>query len=315
MRENEDKVIEELLDEWQNNNVSFKELLFKLLIEVSKEEKEKDLNKPYIISYKNIVDKTASFLNSELLVEDPITASIIFEYLLWNGYFSNEHFYQFRMDERINNFSSFGADIMRGQGVCLNNATMLTDVLKQMDYNVCSSICYVHKNGEIPKERNNMPPIERNIYSGTTLLEKIKNKKNILVYQLLKPIALKFGNHAIVLNEYDGNVFAIDPTNLCFMTYKEDNVLTSLNGVVDFDLKKTFTSILNSDSVDKVNDMYNKINNTNNSSIDFLNNDFISNYYLEQINYCESKKDLLEDFHQECKSDIKTIYKTLTKHK
>lgn len=315
MKNSEENVLEELLKEWENNRISFKELLSKAMIEASKEEKEKDLNKPYIIAYKNIVDKTASFLNSELLVEDPITASIIFEYLLWNGYFSNEHFYQFRMDERINDFSSFAADIMSGKGVCLNNAVMLCDVLKQMDYNVCSSICYVHQNEEIPKDNSNIPPIERNVYKGTTLLEKLNNKKNILVYQLLKPVSTRFGNHVIVLNEYNGKVFAIDPTNLCFMTYKDEDVLTSLNGVVDFDLKKPFSYILNSDSIDKVNDLYNKINNKKNSSIDFLSYNFISNYYLEQINYCESKKDLLEDFHQECKSDINTVYKTLTKHK
>ena len=310
-----DEKYDELLKKLDDGKIGIKELLIELSIEDFKEEKENDQNKPFMIAYKNIVEKTSAFLNSELLVEDPITASIIFEYLLWNGYFSDNNYYEFRMDQRINKFSSFGADIMRGKGVCLNNATMLSDVLNCMDYNSCTSVCYVHQNGELPKDIGGKCPIERHIYQGNTFLEKIGNKKDMLIFHLLKPITVKVGNHAIVLSEYNGETYAIDPTNLCFMTHKEENVLNSLNGYFDFDLKKTITNVLNCESVDKSKNLLEKINNVNNSYVSFLDNDTINECYEEQVAYCDSKKKILDDFHKECLNDIDTVCKTLSKKK
>ena len=310
-----DDLIEKLENENEKQNTDLKEFFRKEMIETLREDKEKDMNKPFIISYKNIVDKTSAFLNSELLVEDPITASVIFEYLLWNGYFSKNNFYQYRMDERINNFSGFGADIMRGNGVCLNNATMLSDVLKSMDYNACTSVCYVHENAEIPDEKREKMPIDRSVYKGNTLLEKLKVKKAILASYALRPITKKVGNHAIVLSEYNGEFYGIDPTNLCFMTHSNENQLQSLNGLVDFDLKPTFTHYLNSDEVDNIKEMYENMNKFANKDVSFLAGNSIKDFYQEKVEFCDSKKNILKDFHEECLNDIDIVCKTLTKNK
>ncbi len=310
-----DDLIEKLEKENEKQNTDLKEFFRKEMIETLREDKEKDKNKPFIISYKNIVDKTSAFLNSELLVEDPITASVIFEYLLWNGYFSKNNFYQYRMDERINNFSGFGADIMRGNGVCLNNATMLSDVLKSMDYSACTSVCYVHENAEIPDENREKMPIDRNVYKGNTLLEKLKVKKAILASYALRPITKKVGNHAIVLSEYNGEFYGIDPTNLCFMTHSNENQLQSLNGLVDFDLKPTFTHYLNSDEVDNIKEMYENMNEFANKDVSFLDGSSIKDFYQEKVEFCDSKKNILKDFHEECLNDIDIVCKTLTKNK
>ena len=310
-----DDLIEKLEKENEKQNTELRDFFRKEMIETLRENKEKDMNKPFIISYKNIVDKTSAFLNSELLVEDPITASVIFEYLLWNGYFSKNNFYQYRMDERINNFSGFGADIMRGNGVCLNNATMLSDVLKSLDYNAYTSVCYVHENAEIPDEKREKMPIDRSVYKGNTLLEKLKVKNAILASYALRPITKKVGNHAIVLSEYNGEFYGIDPTNLCFMTHSNENQLQSLNGLVDFDLKPTFTHYLNSDEVDNIKEMYENMNEFANKDVSFLDGNSIKDFYQEKVEFCDSKKNILKDFHEECLNDIDIVCKTLTKNK
>jgi hypothetical protein len=219
------------------------------------------------------------------------------------------------MDERINNFSGFGADIMRGNGVCLNNATMLSDVLKSMDYNACTSVCYVHENAEIPDEKREKMPIDRSAYKGNTLLEKLKVKNAILASYALRPITKKVGNHAIVLSEYNGEFYGIDPTNLCFMTHSNENQLQSLNGLVDFDLKPTFTHYLNSDEVDNIKEMYENMNEFANKDVSFLDGNSIKDFYQEQVEFCDSKKNILKDFHEECLNDIDIVCKTLTKNK
>ncbi len=204
---------------------------------------------------------------------------------------------------------------MRGNGVCLNNATMLSDVLKSMDYSACTSVCYVHENAEIPDENREKMPIDRNVYKGNTLLEKLKVKKAILASYALRPITKKVGNHAIVLSEYNGEFYGIDPTNLCFMTHSNENQLQYLNGLVDFDLKPTFTHYLNSDEVDNIKEMYENMNEFANKDVSFLDGSSIKDFYQEKVEFCDSKKNILKDFHEECLNDIDIVCKTLTKNK
>jgi hypothetical protein len=315
IEELENKLLEIIEEEETEKSLSLKEYFNKEMIKQFQKEIEKDKEEPFIIAYNNIVEKTAAFLNSELLVEDPITAAIAFEYMLWKGYFSKDKDYQFRLEERICNYSGFGADIMRGNGVCLNNASMLSDVLTKMDYNVCPSVCYAKETYGVNDYKKELPPIERNMYKPQTISEHLKQYKMNVMSHLLGPVTKKFGNHVIVLNEYNGKYFATDPTNLCFMTYQDENKLASLNGSFEFELKPTISYYMNSNNVDKTQNMYENAKNSVGESIPFLDNEAIKEYYCEQVDICNSKIDLLDDFHHECLSDIDTVCKTLSKNK
>ncbi len=311
MLEIEDNFLNESKAIIDDPNISLKDVLGEFFIESMKEDIEKDKNKPFVESYKNIVEKTATFLNSELLVEDPITASIVFEYLLWKGYFSKNHLYQFDINDRKNNFSAFGADIMRGKGVCLNNAYMLSDILNSMDYKTFPSMCFV--NAPNGFDKSVLPPIERTMYEPKTVIEKLLYEKSKLMSVLLSPMIEKMGNHAIVSIEYNNDYFAIDPTNLCFMTYYDENSLQSLNENIKFQLKPGFTRLVNANNVDEIKNNYDKANLSCYKSIPYLNNKEIGKYYIKEIDYLDSKRLLLDDFHKECLEDIDVVCKTLKK--
>ena len=167
-------------------------------------------NKPYYQAYFNIVNRTAELLYKNG-IRDPFSASVIFEYLLWNGYFSANHKLVYSMQGRINQIAITGADIMRGKSVCLNNADMLTDILRAMDIKAYTFGCDV-KTTPDTKKLEYRPNIER-----VTVEPRLRDK---LVSKLIGATPLsKIGNHAITLFEWQETLLFRDPTSLAFMNF------------------------------------------------------------------------------------------------
>lgn len=262
--------------------------------------------KPYYISYNNIVDKTADFLKNELKVEDPITASIIFEYLLWNGYLSNDNTFQFNGTKIVDDFDCLGADVVRGYGTCLNISHFLSDVLNKMNYKSYPTVClgYITKKG---RKNNVYPPIKQN---GSEEMIKVDEylegtlKKIIIV---LEKIASITANHVIVSTEYNDIFYGADPTNLCFITYKNKRKFKSVNFDMKFKLRPYTTRLINNDKLNETS----KIFENKNNKPSFLEKELIKNKYIEEVKRCDSKKALVDDFHKECLEDIETVYNTL----
>ncbi|MCR5483787.1 MAG: hypothetical protein K6E99_05235 [Bacilli bacterium] len=62
-------------------------------------------------------------------------------------------------------------------------------------------------------------------------------------------------------------------------------------------------------------EMYENMNEFANKDVSFLDGNSIKDFYQEQVEFCDSKKNILKDFHEECLNDIDIVCKTLTKNK
>ncbi len=56
----------------------------------------------YYVAYQSIIKATSSLMK-ELGVDNPLLTSVAFEYLLWNGYFSEDKELMYSLSNRVNN--------------------------------------------------------------------------------------------------------------------------------------------------------------------------------------------------------------------
>ena len=91
------------------------------------EEKQKINEKLYYVAYMHIIMKIVK-LFKELYIINPLEIKIVYEYLLYNGYFSIDKKFKFSTDNRKLNIYIPGADIIRGNGVCINISDMLKEI-------------------------------------------------------------------------------------------------------------------------------------------------------------------------------------------
>ena len=292
---------------------NIKKMFNEMLFDMFSEERERTKDAVYSIAYKKIIDKTASFLKDELKVNDPIRESIIFEYLLWNGYFSKDKSYQFSMGNVIGVISCLGADIMRGNGTCLNNAHMLSDVLNKSGYKSYPTICYCDVPKLIGRKKNEYPPIKRKYDENNDVFEDDLKHDYKFLYIALKPTARMIGNHVIVSIKYDNKIFGADPTNLCFIDYKNRKIDKGINVNVNFKLKPLSTRVINSDKENETGIIFEYKKNTPRRTTPFIDKELLIKKYIEEVNYCDSKKELLDEFHKDCEEEIDVIYNTYTR--
>ena len=157
-------------------------------------------------SYYMIVNRTRDLL-AQLEANDPFYVCAIFQYVLWNGYFSKDKRLVYDFDRRVNATTLFGADIMRGYSVCLNNSIMLRDVLNfmgiesyYMGVNLKDNLDLIYK-----------PSIFR------AFSEEERNKG--FLNKIREAIFNRVTNHAIVMFKYNEYYFGSDPTNLAFLNF------------------------------------------------------------------------------------------------
>ena len=254
---------------------------------------------PYYESYMNIIKRTAAFYK-ELGSTNPLTASVLFEYTLWNGYFSKDKHLVYSSAGRINNFAATGADIMRGKSVCLNNAEMLTRVLKEMGNEAYFLGCSIIPEKNIQREyRPNIPR------------DRIEEKPSFIKNVLLRPLVKKIGNHAVTLVKNGGNYIISDPTSIAF---------AEINDV----MKAKFVGInqgmgLNPGIGLAINE------GDRHEYIDALLKAFVlsdhkpmttekmKELYETIVDVCDRNKNIFDDFHDANKKDIDIVCKTLTK--
>ena len=291
---------------------SFLEKLKDTMYEMMAEETERNINEPHTIAYNNIVEKTSSFFKDELKVDDPVTASIIFEYLLWNGYYSKDNSFKFSTRKTISDFGCFGADIMRGYGQCLNIAHMLSDVLNKSGYRSYPTICYCNVPKIIGKKRKECPPIEQHLVEENENVNEELEKKYEKILKALEHISKRTGNHVIVSTEYEDIFFGSDPTNLCFVTYKSKRFTKAVNSNIKYKLKPLVTRIINTDRDNETRIIFENRKRSHKGYPNFLDKDQIKQKYNEEVNFCDSKKGLLDEFHKDCLKDIDIVCNTLT---
>ena len=86
------------------------------------------VNSPVYPNYLSVL-RNYKDLADELLLFNPIELSILFSYLLWEGYFSKDKHNIYKNENFLLLSHMYPYTIMDGWGVCLNHSIMLADYL------------------------------------------------------------------------------------------------------------------------------------------------------------------------------------------
>lgn len=169
--------------------------------------------KPNIVNstiYPNYLSilKNYKKLADELLLINPIEVSILFSYLLWNGYFSINKHNIYKNENALLPDHLYPYTIMEGVGVCLNHSIMLTDYLNICGINATPIETRVQQCKTPPIY---IPPIKREI---------IETTPKFTLTSLLEPKSTKNGNHVFTLIKENEYFYIYDSTNLMMFAVK-----------------------------------------------------------------------------------------------
>lgn len=296
--------IEQMTEEQKKKYEKFKNFyspnMIKTYSQAFQKHREIASSELYYRAYLNIVKKTAQLIK-ECGINDPLCASVIYEYLLWNGYLSKDHNLVYSISNRMNNIAVTGADVVRGKSVCLNNADMLASILREMGLEAYLLGCKV--NPKTPANLEYKPDINRQI-------EKEISMKNRILDGIAKVTPLKnIGNHAVTLFKFESMYFISDPTTLAFANFNDFLKARYVGSSLEIDIKPWLLLMVG--KVPK-EDFYRIILETYiKSDKQPLTVSMIKVLYEEVIEYCKRNQSLLDDFHNESLEDIDIVCKTL----
>lgn len=191
---------------------------------------EEDKDKPFYRAYLNIVRRTAELINT-LGIKDNLVKCSFFYYLLWSGFFSQNHKFIYQTQDRISNLSALGADIMLGKAACLNNADMLSRILRSTGAESYIMAC------DVPNIKANPALAESSKLEIHSILKDVPNSHIAGLDKGLEGLKiLEMGNHAVSLFNYQDAYYLADPTNLTFLsitdlleaTYTGEDVVAQL---------------------------------------------------------------------------------------
>lgn len=232
-------------------------------------------------TYKLLLEKMHQ-LAKELNIGNSLELSILFSYLLWNGYLSKnkKHQYIDYDDEPIILGMNF-INVLNGYGVCRNYSEMLKDFLNYSGYQSVILANYMSNNIKVD-------------YIMDIQKRRIQMPGNSKTFQIRK------ANHAFNLIE-DKGMYIYDPTNLLLYNSKNQSVATLVNGKgknkifpyqsYDFCYSKEDEKMLDKlFAKEKVISPYDKT--------DFKSTSEIT------IDIMKGSHSLLEDFYDEAKIDI-----------
>lgn len=242
------------------------------------------------LSYKKILDST-SILASELSISSSLELSILFSYLLYNGYYSKtgEHKYKLENRRLIQGFLAY--DIFNGNGVCLNYSAMLADILKHNKY---ESTIIINKLNQVGKPEYKVA-IDRGI---------IEPKINIkLFHYVLDSISNITGNHACTLIFDHDQLYIYDPTNLTMFNCENNRIAKHVLGKGELLLKPYLTAIIVGNNGFKEIEKLSMISEYHTP----YNKDSFITTCEKEINKYNLNKYLFSEFHSEINKDINTI--------
>ena len=197
--------------------------------------------------YYKLLKKTLN-LASELKLSSSIELSILYSYLLWNGYFSINHKNVCTLKNGINVPGSYCFDVANGVGVCLNYTEMLTDLLNKSGKKSATLLNCISQNVSI----NNKLPIKRNVKVSTNS-------------QSLSPKVANIPNHAFTLTHYNDKTCIFDPTNLAMakVINRRKAIFLGGDGIVSLDPITSYVFSKDKKSEDTL-DEFNNISRFNN---------------------------------------------------
>lgn len=262
----------------------------------------------YLNAYKEIISKTADLLKY-IKMDNPFDASLIFQYLLWNGYFSKDKNFKYSQDNRFNALDAFGADIMRGYSVCLNNSDMLTRVLNSLDI-PSRILCCSTNELKLPNDNRILKP---NDHQFVKHIDNSSPWENFLINHII-------GNHAIVVFNHEDLDYVIDPTNCYFIKPSGYKKIKFFNTDNILKIKKRTSVLLNSlsnpleerSAISKdLDHILLNLFMQSKSKSSKINKEFLSDIYYKTIKSYATNIELFKDFHTEITPQIDTVCKTL----
>ena len=258
-------------------------------------------------AYKNYLEilKKVAILSKELQLNNSFEVTLLFEYLLWRGYLSKDKQLVYSLSGKVNNPFLIGADIMRGKSVCINNAGMLRDILKQLGKEAYLLGC---KCVDTDEKMDFGYYLDLETQSVIDRSNETLKKESFFERKIIDTI----GNHAVTLFRENGNYYLSDPTNLLFFNNVDFLKAKCVGGNLELELK-IFTTFL-----------YEKLSHEEISNIiDFVcgykcNDNELTLGYVKDISentlaLCKNNSILLNDFYDDIKYDIDLVCKTLKK--
>ncbi len=186
--------------------------------------------KKSLLHYSNVLENYKK-LAQELKLDSSLDISHLFAYMLWNGYFSVNKEHSYKLQERLVLPGMYSFDVIKGKGVCLAYANLLSDYLTICEKESAIIGCKVPlEKGAISS--NYAPEIERNVKNN--LRSRVANR--FLTFVLKGAINI-VGNHAITLIRDNDKLYAYDPTNLYALNIKDSSTASIVNGKGDFEIK------------------------------------------------------------------------------
>lgn len=240
--------------------------------------------------YYSIIFKMSK-LADELVFSNSMELSILFSYLMWNGYLSKNKCYNFDKYNRKNIYGLFFADIIDGIGVCLNHSEFLKDFLNYCGF---SSTCLINFFSRKIK-RDMVLNVER----------KFAHESDIAKFNIIEK-----ENHVFNLIEDSGKHYVYDATNFMLINVIDSHCAEVINGTGKFKLFPYYSySFCASKEEESVLD---NLFISNEVDLLYSKEDFIcmSNVCMEMIENCKS---LLDDFYDAARSDIIGISKETDK--
>lgn len=249
--------------------------------------------KKEILSYYKKVLETAKKLALELKLDNTLELCNLYTYLLWNGYFSKDKKLTYKVEDRINIYSSYSSDIMNGFGVCLNFSDMLTDFINEFDYSASTLVNYMDKSCKIDKSS-----IKRN---------KVDSKeKSKIINALISAITKKTGNHAFNLINENGKLYIYDSTNIALSKIINKEKVNLLSGTGEILLKPYFSYVLNTS--DKSVETLDLLHTTKEIISPYTRSKFSIEWQF-CLELFDNNKNLLDNFYDDVRSNILKIVK------
>lgn len=274
----------------------FNKMTFKSIDDLAEENIDNNID--LVDKYNKILSQTVK-LSKELDIDNSLELSILYTYLLWNGYFSmNKNlFYDSNMRKQI--IGLYPLNIMHGNGVCLNFSYMLKDFLRMSGFG--SAVLYAKvEDGLIHSYRPNINRPVSKIKLNTIILRKIFSPPK------------NSPNHAFTLIKENNKYYVYDPTNICMFNVESTKKVNLLGGNGSADIYLKISDIGAFNPPEKV--FIRSFEPIKSFNPAYSESEYISSW-KNGIELLGKNEKLIEDYYDTTKEDICYIAKNLRKTK
>lgn len=175
--------------------------------------------------------KKYNIMNRDFSFKEPISMYTMFNFLLNHGYLSKDKKFNCINNDCCDFNKLYGADIIRGNGVCRHISSLFTDILNDYGIPSMNVVTYVpYSNFLFTNVINENYSREKNISIISTCIDSLEERKKIIdnlivleengIYISVEYTSSeknvkkekKYGNHVITYSLYDNKSYYLDPT-------------------------------------------------------------------------------------------------------